>query len=100
MSISSTAVLIADMVAHTQGIIDAATKIELLFELAAEKQNNDHFNRVLFMDAQDNLGAVIKLEDKLYRYSELLRSSAGISINDGKTIEQLRSRRETDRGDR
>ena len=83
MSLDSTAILIADMISHTQGIVEAANRIEALYKLAAEKQDNPAFIRTLYLDAQDNLGAVTKLEHKLYVYADLLRCVAGISLTDG-----------------
>jgi hypothetical protein len=83
MSLESTSVLINDTLNHIQGIVDAANKIASTFMLAAEKQNNEHFNRVLYLDAQKHLQQTIKLEDDLYEYADLLRSVAGLSLSDG-----------------
>lgn len=98
MNSSSTDILIADMVYRTQSIMEAAGKIEALYKLAAEKQDNPHFERVLFLDAQDNLGAVVKLEDKLCSYAEMLRNIAGLSVEDGKSIGQFGCSRKADGG--
>lgn len=100
MSLDSTAILIADMISHTQGIVEAANRIEALYKAAAEKQDNPAFIRTLYLDAQDNLGAVTKLEHKLYTYADLLRCVAGISLTDGIPSGQPGCSRETDRGNR
>ena len=99
MSMESTAIIIADMVDHTQNITEAANRIEALYKLAADKQDNPTFLRTLYLDAQDNLGAVIKLEHKLYTYADLLRSVAGISLTDALPTGQPGCSRKTN-GDR
>lgn len=81
----SIAIILNDMQNHAQGIAHEVNRIESFYNLAAEKQDNASYLRMLYKASLSNLEALIAIEEQLYKHAEYLRSTAGISTADGKS---------------
>ena len=72
-----------DLQEHAQGIQYEINRIVSLATQAIEKQESASFERNLYRSELKYLGALIELEESLYKHAEYLRISAGISQSPG-----------------